>query len=120
MTRCVRSSAAQTAIDTRAREKDIDVVGGSDVEDGESAVSTKRVLPYERDQVERIAGEVERFCDFANPDAVSENDMTDWEERVPREGWLPSQNLLFNKTVQVLNHDRLARLAVKGLHRSGH
>ena len=42
--------------------------------------------------------------------------MTDWEERVPREGWLPSQNLLFNKTVQVLNHDRLARLAVKGLH----
>ena len=83
-------------------------------------MSTKRVLPYERDPVERIAGEVERFCDFANPDAVAEDNMTDWEERVPREGWLPSQNLLFNKTVQVLNHDRLARLAVKGLHRSGH
>ena len=37
MTRCVRSSAAQTAIDTRAREKDIDVVGGSDEEDGDCA-----------------------------------------------------------------------------------
>ena len=40
--------------------------------------------------------------------------MSDWEERVVRDGWLPSQNALFVKTVQVLNTDRLARLAVRG------
>ena len=54
MTRCVRSSAAQTAIDTRAREKDIDVVGGSDEEDEENtgefnlkvAFQTQKKLQY--------------------------------------------------------------------------
>ena len=55
-----------------------------------------------------------RFCDFANPEALDEDNMSDWEERVVRDGWLPSQNALFVKTVQVLNTDRLARLAVLG------
>ena len=102
--RFIRSQAAQIARDQRDAEKPIDV---------EHVEESAMQLPYLESPANKLLKECETFCDFANPDALDVDRMSDWEEHVVKDGWLPSQNALFMKVVQVLNNDRLARLAVK-------
>ncbi|CAL4074696.1 unnamed protein product, partial [Meganyctiphanes norvegica] len=53
-------------------------------------------------------------ADHTHPDQDTEDD--EWEERIPKLGWTESQSSLFNKMVQILDADRLARLALKDTH----
>ena len=52
-------------------------------------------LPYDEQKSNKVMGECERFGEFANPDALSEDEMDDWEEHISKDGWLPRQNKLF-------------------------
>lgn len=71
-------------------------------------------LPYDEAISNKVMGECERFGEFANPDALSEHEMDDWEEHIIKDGWLPRQNKLFLEIMKILHADRLARLSLKG------
>lgn len=71
-------------------------------------------LPYDEQKCNKVMGECERFGEFANPDALSEDEMDDWEEHISKDGWLPRQNKLFVEVMKMLHADRLARLTLKG------
>ena len=71
-------------------------------------------LPYDELNSNRIMEECERFGDFGNPEALSEDEMDDWEDHIVKDGWLPRQNKLFVEIMKILHADRLARLTLKG------
>ena len=52
-------------------------------------------LHYDEAKSNKIMGECERFSEFANPEALSEDEMDDWEEHIVKDGWIPRQNKLF-------------------------
>ena len=94
------------------------------------------IPPYDVAKSRKVMEECERFVAFANPTGISlcskskknvnddgdetsdEEDIqneVDWEEKLNKDGWIPSQNRLFNKMIKVLHADRLARLAQAGI-----
>ena len=75
---------------------------------------TSMTLPYHEEKSNKVMEECERFGEFANPDALSEDEMDDWEEQINKDGWLPRQNKLFVEIMKILHADRLARLTLKG------
>ena len=89
----------------------IDAEDSIDVEEFE--VSSCEV-PYDEHKSNKVMGECERFGEFANPEALSEDEMDDWEEHIIKDGWLPRQNKLFVEVMKILHADRLARLTLKG------
>ena len=97
-------------------------------------VAPPPIPPYNAAKARKAMEECERFISFANPANFSllpndeqdsdvedsngsnlEDNETDWEESISKDGWLPSQTRLFNKMVKVLHADRLARLAQAGI-----
>ena len=73
--------------------------------------------PYDPQQAYKVMNECDRFVSFANPrlcGAGDEEELTGWEEAVPRDGWSAAQAKLFSKMMKVLTQDRLARLALEG------
>lgn len=74
--------------------------------------------PYDPQQAYKVMNECERFASFANPrlglQYEEEEDLSSWEEGIPRDGWSPAQAKLFSKVIKVLTQDRLARLALEG------
>ena len=57
VTRTVRSSAAQTALDSRTKDLPIDVVGDDDIDVGGGVYGH---LPYLKEQADKVAREVDR------------------------------------------------------------
>jgi len=73
--------------------------------------------PYDPQQAYKVMNECDRFVSFANPrlcGAGDEEDLSGWEEAIPRDGWSAAQAKLFSKMMKVLTQDRLARLALEG------
>ena len=89
-------------------ENDIEVIDVTNIEESSND------LPYDEGKSNKVMGECERFGEFANPDALSEDEMEDWEEHIVKDGWIPRQNKLFIEIVRILNADRLSRLTMKG------
>ena len=73
--------------------------------------------PYDPQQAYKVMNECDRFVSFANPrlcGAGDEEELSGWEEAVPRDGWTAAQAKIFSKMMKVLTQDRLARLALEG------
>ena len=92
-------------------ERDID---NEDTIDVEEITESPMELPYDQHKSNKMMGECERFGDFGNPDALSEDEMEDWEDHISKDGWLPRQNKLFVEVMKILHADRLARLTLNG------
>lgn len=87
-------------------------------------------LLYDLNKAQQVMSECERHVVFARldqihtkPDSYKSNAQNDqdteedeWEEKIPKLGWTEPQTSLFNKIVQILDADRLARLALKDTH----
>ncbi|XP_045592911.1 KAT8 regulatory NSL complex subunit 3 isoform X5 [Procambarus clarkii] len=84
-------------------------------------------LPYDLCKAQQVMSECERHVVFARLDQIKpeqcpdknqspEDENEDWEEKIPKIGWTESQTALFNKAVQILDSDRLGRLALKDCH----
>ena len=84
-----------------------------DLIDIEEISESTMELPYDEQKSNKIMNECERFGEFANPDALSEDEMDDWEDHIIKDGWLPRQNKLFVEIMKILHADRLARLTLK-------
>ena len=82
--------------------------------DIETPVESSNVVPYDEQKSNRMMVECERFGEFANPDALSEDEMDDWEDHIVKDGWLPRQNKLFVEIMKILHADRLGRLTLQG------
>ncbi|XP_071522489.1 uncharacterized protein Rcd1 isoform X2 [Panulirus ornatus] len=84
-------------------------------------------LPYDLNKAQQVMSECERHVVFARLDQIkpelrqeekhsAEEENEDWEEKIPKIGWTEPQAGLFNKVVQILDADRVGRLALKDTH----
>ena len=76
---------------------------------------------YDVVKARKVMRECERFTCFTRPSFASlnlednvEDEMSGWEERIPKENWSQAQGKLFSKVMKVLLQDRLSRLAGEG------
>ncbi|XP_037787971.1 KAT8 regulatory NSL complex subunit 3-like isoform X3 [Penaeus monodon] len=92
--------------------------------DVDSEPSPPPPLPYDLNKAQQVMSECERHVVFARLDQIKaevphqekevpEEEEEDWEEKIPKIGWTEPQMALFNKVVQILDSDRLARLSLK-------
>ncbi|XP_042233529.1 uncharacterized protein LOC121873825 isoform X2 [Homarus americanus] len=84
-------------------------------------------LPYDLSKAQQVMSECERHVVFARLDQIKpelrqdrkqtpEDEDEDWGDKITRIGWTDPQSALFNKVVQILDSDRLGRLALKDSH----
>ncbi|KAK4318834.1 hypothetical protein Pmani_010156 [Petrolisthes manimaculis] len=90
-------------------------------------------LPYDPGKARQVMSECQRHVVFARLDHLKpdprtvdddntlggqpdEEEEEDWEEKIPKLGWTEAQMTLFSKVVQILDSDRLGRLALKNTH----
>ena len=66
-----------TAISKGERSNELDEI--IEVDQIDEATMT---LPYHEEKSNKVMEECERFGEFANPDALSEDEMDDWEEHI--------------------------------------
>ncbi|XP_042873159.1 KAT8 regulatory NSL complex subunit 3-like isoform X2 [Penaeus japonicus] len=93
--------------------------------DVDSEPSPPPPLPYDLNKAQQVMSECERHVVFARLDQIKaevpqqekeapeDEEEEDWEEKIPKIGWTEPQTALFNKVVQILDSDRLARLSLK-------
>ena len=85
-----------TAISKGERSNELDEI--IEVDQIDEATMT---LPYHEEKSNKVMEECERFGEFANPDALSEDEMDDWEDHIIKDGWLPRQNKLFVEIMKI-------------------
>ncbi|XP_068235306.1 KAT8 regulatory NSL complex subunit 3-like isoform X2 [Palaemon carinicauda] len=100
--------------------------GYDEVSDVDGEPAPLPPLPYDLSKAQQVMSECERHVVFARLDQIKmENkpeetkpadDEEDWEEKIPKIGWTEPQLNLFNKVVEILDADRLSRLALKNTH----
>ncbi|XP_069954472.1 KAT8 regulatory NSL complex subunit 3 isoform X5 [Cherax quadricarinatus] len=84
-------------------------------------------LLYDLTKAQQVMSECERHVVFARLDQIkpelrhdkkpsSEEENEDWEEKISKIGWTEAQVALFAKVVQILDADRLGRLALRDSH----
>lgn len=69
-------------------------------------------LIYDVGKGKRLMEECERHAKFSRND----EDVDDWEEKIERISWSSSQNQMFGVMVNILNSDRMSRLAYTNTH----
>ncbi|KAF5299480.1 hypothetical protein FQR65_LT01061 [Abscondita terminalis] len=70
-------------------------------------VTTPTLETYDKVKAVYAMDECDRHASFGRVNQGNEN----WEDSISRVNWTPAQNRLFNGMVNILNSDRLARLA---------
>ncbi|GJQ72599.1 putative histone H4-K16 acetylation [Trypoxylus dichotomus] len=83
-----------------------------DVIDIES-IPPEQPIIYDNIKAKHLMEECERHASFARS---KEEENTDWEEKISRLNWTHVQSRVFNNTVNILNSDYMARLAIAGSH----
>ncbi|XP_066972870.1 KAT8 regulatory NSL complex subunit 3 isoform X4 [Macrobrachium rosenbergii] len=101
--------------------------GYDELSDVDGEPSPLPPLPYDLSKAQQVMSECERHVVFARLDQIktdnkpeetksADDDEEDWEEKIPKIGWTDPQQNLFNKVVEILDADRLSRLALKNTH----
>ncbi|KAI4459456.1 testis development protein prtd [Holotrichia oblita] len=88
------------------------------IQDYEDVIDIETVPPdqpiiYDAVKAKHLMEECERHASFARS---KDEDHVDWEEKINRLNWSHMQNRVFNSTVNIMNNDYMARLAVAGSH----
>ncbi|XP_018316265.1 KAT8 regulatory NSL complex subunit 3 [Mycetomoellerius zeteki] len=86
------------ASDKHRKDEEIDV---------ENIGSEPLPLPFDLSRVRYMMDEFERLANFARPKEEEE----DWEDKIEKTLWSPTQNRIFTKVTRILSSERLARLA---------
>ncbi|KAG5316423.1 KANL3 protein, partial [Acromyrmex insinuator] len=86
------------ASDKHRKDEEIDV---------ENIGSEPMPLPFDLSRVRHMMDEFERLANFARPGEEEE----DWEDKIEKTLWSPTQNRIFTKVTRILSSERLARLA---------
>ncbi|XP_018361440.1 PREDICTED: KAT8 regulatory NSL complex subunit 3 isoform X2 [Trachymyrmex cornetzi] len=87
------------ASDKYRKDEEIDV---------ENIDSEPLSLPFDLSRVRHMMDEFERLANFARPE---EEEEEDWEDKIEKTLWSPTQNRIFTKVTRILSSERLARLA---------